>query len=65
VSIWWNRESRQTKETAMNDAARSAHARNLVVFADGTGQDGGLADNTNIYRMFWMAEDRTARSEPS
>lgn len=45
----------------MNDESRSADARNLVVFADGTGQDGGLADNTNIYRMFWMAEDRTQR----
>lgn len=36
-------------------------SRNLVVFADGTGQDGGSERNTNVYRLFNMIEDRTQR----
>jgi uncharacterized protein (DUF2235 family) len=34
-------------------------ARNLVVFSDGTGQDGGSERNTNVYRLFNMTEQRT------
>ena len=34
--------------------------RNLVVFSDGTGQDGGSERNTNVYKLFNMVEDRTA-----
>jgi uncharacterized protein (DUF2235 family) len=43
------------------ESNRQNQPRNLVVFADGTGQDGGVTHNTNIYKMFAMAEDRTPR----
>lgn len=33
--------------------------KNIVVFSDGTGQEGGVGDNTNIYKLFNMIEDRT------
>ena len=33
--------------------------KNIVVFSDGTGQDGGLKATTNVYRIFNMVEDRT------
>ncbi|MFA6173192.1 MAG: DUF2235 domain-containing protein [Kiritimatiellales bacterium] len=36
-------------------------AKNIVVFSDGTGQAGGEGNNTNIYKMFNMLEDRTRR----
>ena len=36
-------------------------AKNIVVFSDGTGQEGGEGNNTNIYKMFNMLEDRTSR----
>jgi uncharacterized protein (DUF2235 family) len=36
-------------------------AKNIVVFSDGTGQEGGRGNNTNIYKMFNMIEDRTSR----
>lgn len=35
--------------------------RNIVIFSDGTGQEGGVGDNTNIYKLFNMIEDRTPR----
>lgn len=34
-------------------------SRNIVIFCDGTGQEGGLQYNTNIYKMFNMVLDRT------
>ena len=34
--------------------------RNIVIFSDGTGQDGGSERNTNVYRLFNMTEQRTA-----
>lgn len=34
-------------------------AKNIVVFCDGTGQEGGRRRNTNIYKMFNMILDRT------
>jgi len=34
--------------------------KNLVVFSDGTGQEGGVGENTNVYKLFNMVEDRTA-----
>lgn len=34
-------------------------AKNLVVFSDGTGQEGGKGHNTNVYKLFNMIEDRT------
>lgn len=34
--------------------------KNIVVFSDGTGQEGGRGNNTNVYKLFNMVEDRTA-----
>ena len=36
-------------------------AKNIVVFSDGTGQEGGEGHNTNVYKLFNMVEDRTCR----
>ncbi len=36
-------------------------SKNIVIFSDGTGQEGGKGPNTNIYKLFNMLEDRTAR----
>ncbi|MBX2991241.1 MAG: DUF2235 domain-containing protein [Bacteroidetes bacterium] len=33
--------------------------KNIVVFSDGTGQEGGKTYNTNVYKLFNMIEDRT------
>lgn len=35
--------------------------KNIVIFSDGTGQIGGVNNNTNVYKLFNMVEDRTAR----
>lgn len=35
--------------------------KNIVIFSDGTGQEGGKGANTNIYKLFNMVEDRTLR----
>lgn len=35
-------------------------SKNIVVFSDGTGQEGGKGYNTNIYKLFNMIEDRTS-----
>lgn len=35
--------------------------KNIIVFSDGTGQKGGVDNNTNIYKLFNMIEDRTNR----
>lgn len=35
--------------------------KNIVILSDGTGQIGGRNNNTNIYKLFNMAEDRTER----
>ena len=32
-------------------------AKNIVVFSDGTGQEGGKGNNTNVYKLFNMIED--------
>lgn len=36
-------------------------SKNIVIFADGTGQEGGKGHNTNIYKLFNMIEDRTQK----
>ena len=36
-------------------------SKNLVVFSDGTGQEGGSGSNTNVYKLFNMIEDRTEK----
>jgi uncharacterized protein (DUF2235 family) len=33
--------------------------KNIVVFSDGTGQEGGKGNNTNVYKLFNLIEDRT------
>lgn len=35
--------------------------KNIVVFADGTGQEGGRGNNTNVYDLFNVIEERTQR----
>ena len=35
-------------------------SKNIVVLSDGTGQEGGEGNPTNIYRLFRMLENRTA-----
>ncbi len=35
--------------------------KNIVIFSDGTGQEGGKGANTNIYKLFNIIEDRTAQ----
>ncbi len=35
--------------------------KNIVVFSDGSGQEGGVGHNTNIYKLFNIIEDRTQR----
>ena len=35
--------------------------KNIVIFSDGTGQEGGVGANSNIYKLFNMIEDRTER----
>ncbi|MCH7574787.1 MAG: DUF2235 domain-containing protein [Candidatus Marinimicrobia bacterium] len=36
-------------------------AKNIVIFSDGTGQEGGKGTNSNVYKLFNMIEDRTDR----
>ncbi len=36
-------------------------SKNILVFSDGTGQEGGIRHDTNIYKLFNMVEDRTER----
>jgi uncharacterized protein (DUF2235 family) len=35
--------------------------KNIVVFSDGTGQDGGTRHNTNVYKLFNLILDRSQR----
>ena len=35
-------------------------SKNIVIFSDGTGQEGGKGFNTNIYKLFNMIEDRSS-----
>jgi uncharacterized protein (DUF2235 family) len=35
--------------------------KNIVVFSDGTGQEGGKGNDTNVYRLFNMVVDRSSR----
>ena len=34
-------------------------SKNIVILSDGTGQEGGKGQNTNVYKLFNMIEDRT------
>ena len=35
--------------------------KNILIFADGTGQQGGKSPDTNVYKLFRMVENRTER----
>ena len=35
-------------------------SKNIVVFSDGTNQEGGEGNPTNIYKIFRMLENRTS-----
>lgn len=35
--------------------------KNIIVFSDGTAQEGGRGRNTNVYKLFNMVEDRTEK----
>ena len=34
-------------------------SKNIIVLSDGTGQEGGKGNNTNVYKLFNLIEDRT------
>lgn len=34
--------------------------KNIVIFSDGTGQEGGEGNNTNVYKLFNMIDDRSS-----
>jgi len=36
-------------------------SKNIIVFSDGTGQEGGKGNNTNVYKIFNIIEDRTQK----
>ena len=35
--------------------------KNIVIFSDGTGQEGGTDHNSNVYRLFNLISDRSSR----
>jgi uncharacterized protein (DUF2235 family) len=43
----------------MTDTRATNTGKNIVLFSDGTGQEGGVGNNTNVYKLFNMIEDRT------
>ena len=34
-------------------------SKNIVILADGTGQDGGKGHDSNVYKLYRMLVDRT------
>jgi SAM-dependent methyltransferase len=46
-------------EPARKMAKEAVMPKNILIFSDGTGQEGGRSHNTNIYKLFSMVEDRT------
>jgi len=49
------------KGNVMTGASRQETGKNIVVFSDGTGQEGGAGSNSNVYKLFTMVEDRTSK----
>ncbi len=43
----------------MPDTSAACAGKNIVIFSDGTGQEGGKKHNTNVYKLFNMIESRT------
>jgi uncharacterized protein (DUF2235 family) len=48
-----------TRINTMTDTRTKDSGKNIVVFSDGTGQEGGEGNNTNVYKLFNMIEGRT------
>ncbi len=48
-------------ETEPREPSPGSTGKNIVVMSDGTGQEGGVGNNTNVYKLFNMLEDRTPR----
>lgn len=46
--------------TAM-ETITAPSGKSIVIFADGTGQEGGEGPDTNVYKLFKMVENRTSR----
>jgi uncharacterized protein (DUF2235 family) len=44
----------------MSNKSKQSTGKNIAVFCDGTGQEGGVGSNTNVYKLFQMVEDRTS-----
>ncbi len=43
----------------MTGSTGAGRGKNIVVFSDGTGQEGGVDANTNVYKLFQMIERRS------
>ncbi|SFG28993.1 DUF2235 domain-containing protein [Neptunomonas qingdaonensis] len=43
----------------MSENSAAGTGKNIVIFSDGTGQEGGKKHNTNVYKLFNMIENRT------
>ena len=43
----------------MTESSPASKGKNILIFSDGTGQEGGEGNNTNVYKLFQMVEDRT------
>ncbi len=54
-------DTQTTTETEPRGASPGAEGKNIVVLSDGTGQEGGVGNNTNVYKLFNMLEARTPR----
>jgi uncharacterized protein (DUF2235 family) len=35
--------------------------KNIIVFSDGTGQEGGTGNNSNVYKLYNMVLDRSPK----
>ena len=44
----------------MSNKSKQNTGKNIAIFSDGTGQEGGVGSNTNVYKLFQMVEDRTS-----
>ena len=49
----------KTKRRSGEISYKTPGGKNIVIFSDGTGQEGGVGNNTNVYSLFNMILDRT------
>ncbi len=54
-------DTQAATETEPRGPSPESTGKNIVVMSDGTGQEGGVGNNTNVYKLFNMLEDRTPR----